>query len=429
MDDRSREIRERGELVPALAEPLGEPGECGCAGGPRERERNTGEQVGEAEGRDRESCRCDRERRKDVRVGRALERRLAPLEERSGEECRGCDEEGDAARHRGERRRDVERRLNGNRAEQDQRPSAQLAKRRAVRPDEQAHRHGAPHCDHGDMAPLEGRPNTIVGNPLREPEDGQRAGVQGGDRRRPACEGTPKRLMRPERVESGLERREDPRGHALGLPRPGVEGDDRAGECIPDEGEPALSRVPARLVELPRGRVEEDRVDQGGGEVGERSHLVTHLVDPTGQPGENRRFRGPGDRQRRARKEIGEREGDDRKPDGCEECAEIAVEPSREQQRREPDVDRCDAEQHPALVGSGKCGDDASAGKESAYERQRCGQGREVRRLESKLERDRGPQEEQPQDGAHRNDVPFRRLGLRDQDRSLRQRSRHADGE
>ena len=127
-----------------------------------EHERHIGEEVGKAEGRDREPGGCNGDGRQDVGVRRALERRLAAVDECSCDKRRCRDEEGDSARLRRESRRDVEGRLSGSHTEPDESSSPQLPQGSDVAPDEQAQCDRAPERDHRDVAPFERRLHALV---------------------------------------------------------------------------------------------------------------------------------------------------------------------------------------------------------------------------------------------------------------------------
>ena len=94
--------------------------------------------------------------------------------------------------------------------------------------------------------------------------------------------------------------------------------DDRAGQSNADERETAARGVWAGLVELRRRRVEQERVDESGSQVGQRRELVAGLADALREPRENRRLGRPRDGEHRAGEEIGEPDGDEGEPDGAQ---------------------------------------------------------------------------------------------------------------
>ena len=74
---------------------------------------------------------------------------------------------------------------------------------------------------------------------------------------------------------------------------------------------------------------------QRAGKVGDRGELIALLVDPPREPGEDGSLGGPGDREGRAGKKLGQGDGREGEADGAEERAQVAVQLRSEEERRQ----------------------------------------------------------------------------------------------
>ena len=170
-------------------------------------------------------------------------------------------------------------------------------------------------------------------------------------------------------------------------------------------------------------------MDESGAEIREGRELVADIADDPREPREHCGLGSPGDRERRAGEQVGERDCGERERDRCGERAEIAVPPSGEEGRGDQPVHGSRGEHRPALVAAVELGDRRDAGEDAAQHEQRRGEGAERGRSQPVLPADRRPEVEEPEERGCRDDVPFGRVGLGEQDRDLRQAGRDADAE
>ena len=128
-------------------------------------------------------------------------------------------------------------------------------------------------------------------------------------------------------MDCRIERGEEAADTLRDRPRACVVGDERACQRDEQDGERAARRMPARLVEPGRRRVQRKAVNEGGREVSQRTELVAKLTDSPREQGQQCGEAGPHGDERRARKEVGEGDGPQHQAGRGKQRARVALPP------------------------------------------------------------------------------------------------------